>query len=116
MFRIQDKGSRLVLEWKDKYREKMLSYFENLSIFQEETKDPSERNKARVVERARKWNFQEKIGDEELEWITISGVRPGKTYANIKTHKADWPYRYIISSIGTAIENLARWVESISRS
>ena len=93
------------------YREKMLSYIEDISIFKEETEDPRERNKARVVEWERKWNFKENIGDEELEWITSSGVRPGKTYANIKTHKADWPYRYIISSIGTAIENLVRWVE-----
>ena len=103
--------SRLVLEWKDMYREKILSYIEDISIFNEETGDPSEINKARVVEWAKKWNFKENIGDEELEWITSSGVRPGKAYANIKTHKADWPHRYIISSIGTAIENLARWVE-----
>ena len=86
MFRIQDKGSRLLLEWKDKYREKMLSYREN--IFQEDTEDPSERSKAKVVQWARKWNFKENIRDEELEWITSSGVRPGKTYTNIKTHKA----------------------------
>ena len=35
MFRIQDKGSRLVIEWKDKYREKMLSYLQDVSIFKE---------------------------------------------------------------------------------
>ena len=54
MFRIQDKGSWLVLEWKDKYREKILNYIEDISIFKEETEDPSEINKARVVEWARK--------------------------------------------------------------
>ena len=50
---------------------------------------------------------EESIGEEELSWITCSDTRLGKTYANIKTHKDQWPYRYIISSIGTAIENLA---------
>ena len=78
MLRIQDKGSQLVLKWKDKYQEKMLSYLEDTSIFKEEPKDPSERNKARIVEWARKWNFQENIENKELEWITIRGVRPGK--------------------------------------
>ena len=46
MFRIQDKGSWLVLE--DKYREKMLSYLEHISMFKEETEDPCERNKSKL--------------------------------------------------------------------
>ena len=77
----------------------MLSYIEDISIFKEEIEDPSERNKARVVEWARKWNFKENIGDEELEWITSSGVRPGKTYANIKTH----------SRLAISIYNFKHW-------
>ena len=111
MFRIQDKGSRLVIEWKDQYRRKTLHYLEDISIFKEELENPSERNKGKVNEWARKWNLRKNIGEEEYEWITQSGLRPGKTYANIKTHKGGWPYRFIISSIGTPIDNLARWIE-----
>ena len=44
MFRIQDKGSRLVIEWKDKYCEKMLSYLQDVSIFKEEAENPFEEN------------------------------------------------------------------------
>ena len=65
----------------------------------------------KINEWAQKWYTEENIGEEELSWITCSDPRSGKTYANIKTHKDQWPYRYIISSIGTAIENLARWIE-----
>ena len=54
---------------------------------------------------------EENIGEEEYEWILHSNTRPGKAYANIKTHKEHWLYRYIISSIGTAIEKLAPWAE-----
>ena len=37
--------------------------------------------------------------------------KPAKILANIKTQKRNWPYRHIISRIGTPIENLAKWVE-----
>ena len=32
-------------------------------------------------------------------------------YANPKTYKDGWPLRHIISCCGTAIENVAKWVE-----
>ena len=51
------------------------------------------------------------MGGEEVEWILSSRARPAKAYANIKTHKEGWPYRYIISCNQTAIEKIARWVE-----
>ena len=108
--RVHDKGSRLVIEWKDGYREKMLNYLEDMSIFKAETEPPLEKNEQKVNQWAHKWFNEENIGEEELEWITCSGTRAGKAYANVKTHKVNWPYRYSISSIGTAIENLARWV------
>ena len=33
MFRVQDKGSRLVLESKERYKAKMLQYLEDISVF-----------------------------------------------------------------------------------
>ena len=100
-----------MIEWKDQYHRKMLNYLEDISIFKEELENPSERNKGRVNEWAMKWNLRGNIVEEEYKWITQSVLRPRKTYANIKTHKGGWPYRFTISSIGTPIENLARWIE-----
>ena len=37
--------------------------------------------------------------------------RPALIYANVKTHKKNWPYRYIMSARSTATENLAKWIE-----
>ena len=41
----------------------------------------------------------------------VDNPKPAKLYANVKTHKTDWPYRFIMSARGTATENLARWLE-----
>ena len=44
-------------------------------------------------------------------WIVVDNPNPAKLYANIKTHKTDWSYRFIMSARGTATENLATWLE-----
>ena len=111
MFRIQDKGSRLVVELKETYNKKMLNYLEDVSIFQENHEDQCQVNEKKVNDWVRKWENQEQLGGEEAEWILSSKTKPAKVYANIKTHKEGWPYRYIISCNQTAIEKLAHWVE-----
>lgn len=111
MFRIQDKGSRLVVESKERYRKKMLEYLEDISIFKENEEEQTETNEKRVNNWVKKWDRREQLGSEETEWIACAKTRPAKVYANIKTHKDTWPYRYIISCNNTAIEKLARWVE-----
>ena len=108
MFRIQDKGSRLVIEWKHKYKEGILKYLEDINFFKEESDNPCNRNLQKVKNWTVKWYDECQIGEEEREWITSVNSKPAKIHANIKTHKRNWPYRYIISCIGTPIENLAK--------
>ena len=48
MFRIQDNCSRLVVEWKHKYKEEVLKYLEAINIFKEENDNPCERNLQKV--------------------------------------------------------------------
>ena len=60
---------------------------------------------------SKKWERREQLGTEEVVWISDVRSLPAKVYANIKTHKDGWPYRYIVSWNQTVIENLARWVE-----
>ena len=47
----------------------------------------------------------------EIDYIKCGNTNHAKGYANIKTHKQGWPYCYIISCRGSAIEQLGRWVE-----
>ena len=97
MFRIQDKGSRLVVKCKERYKRKMLDYLEDVSIFQENGEDQCQANMKKVNDWVRKWEYQEQLGGEKAEWILTSKTRPAKAYANIKTDKEGWRYRYIIS-------------------
>ena len=53
----------------------------------------------------------EGLSEEACEWIKAHNPKPVTLYANIKTHKTDWPYRFIMSSRGTTTEYLARWIE-----
>ena len=51
------------------------------------------------------------ITQEEVDWVKTVSPKPGYIYANIKTHKKGWPYRFIMSANETAIEYLERWIE-----
>ena len=44
MFRIQDKGSRLVIEWKENNSNLMLEYLEDIYVFKEEEENPTLQN------------------------------------------------------------------------
>ena len=48
MFRVQDKGSRLVLESKERSKEKMLQYLEDISVFREDGENQSRENEEKV--------------------------------------------------------------------
>ena len=111
MFRVQDKGSRLVLESKERYKTKMLQYLEDISVFRQDGEDQSRENEEKVNSWVMKWERVEQIGSEEAEYIICGNTKPAKVYANIKTHKKTWPYRYIVSCNNSAIEKLAQWVE-----
>ena len=95
MFRVQDKGARLFIEWKERYRSKVEDYLEDTRIFREEDHDMSQENIDKVIALANKWHDKEVISEEEKEWIIPKEVRPANVYANPKAHRRDLPYRYI---------------------
>ena len=59
----------------------------------------------------KKWGRKDQLSSEEIDHIACSNTKHAKAYANIKTHKQGWLYRFITSSRQTAIKKLARWVE-----
>ena len=109
MFRVQDKGARLCIEWKERYKNKVEDYLQDTRIFRQEDQDRSDENQRKVIDWANKWHDKEVISEEEMNWIIPAKVKPGNVYANPKAHKEGLPYRYIISARGTAMEKLARW-------
>ena len=111
MFRIQDKGARFTIEWKEDYERKVEEYLQDTRIFREDEGDQSTNNKEVVRAWAEKWKAEGVIDREMKEWIIPSVAKPAHIHANLKTHKKNVPYRHIVSLFGTATENLARWSE-----
>ena len=67
----------------------------------------------KVNNRTKLWehNLQEEIETkEETEQINKKEIKSGKANVNLKTHNGNNLYRFIASTKGTAIENLARWI------
>ena len=66
MFRVQDKGARLFIEWKERYRSKVEDYLEDTRIFREKDHDMSQENKDKVIAWTNKWHDKEVINEEEI--------------------------------------------------
>ena len=81
----------------ERYKAKMLQYLEDISVFREDGEDQSRENEEKLNNWVTKWEREEQIGTEEAEYIICGNTKPAKVYANIKTHKKTWPYRYIVS-------------------
>ena len=111
MFRIQDKGARLTIEWKERYHNKVEEYLTDKSTFREDTSDPSAENTTIVKNWARKWFQQKVISSDVANWIPPLTAIPATIHANPKTHKVDIPYRFIISTRGAATQNIGIWTE-----
>ena len=109
--RIQDKGSRFVVDWRNRYVNKTLQYVQNTSTFSSNDEDPSLENHKRVGKWCKKWQDGDVLSEEITDWVVMNKYKPANLYGNIKTHLEGWPYRFIMSSKGTATENLARWIE-----
>ena len=108
---MQDKGSSFVLDFKETYFQECMKYLEDENTFRQEKEDPGEKHAQVVNEWADKWNEIEVISIEVSDWVRVVNSKPALIYANVKTHKENWPYKYIISARGTDMEELAKWIE-----
>ena len=109
--RVQDKGSRFVVDWKETYIRKSMEHLGDNSTFVSNEVDPSVLNNQVVREWAQKWEERGFLDDEVRSWVTNDNHKPANLYANIKTHQDNWPYRFIMSARNIATENLARWLQ-----
>ena len=100
----------LICEIRDHFTEQC-RYLTDETTFRETDRDPNELISRKVEGWIERWKGQEVLADDECLWIKAHNPKPATLYANIKTHKPDWPYKFIMSSHGTATEYLARWIE-----
>ena len=97
VIRVQDKGSRFVIDSKRRYRSKTLEYLTDETMFRGTDGDPNELISRKVEGWIERWIGLEVIEDDECLWIKTHNRKPATMYANIKAHKPDWPYRFIMS-------------------
>ena len=100
-----------VIDYKAKYVENNLQYVSDPKTFSSDDVDNSISNLQKVSKWTRKLEREGVFGMSECDWIVAHNPKPAKLYANITTHKTNWPYRFIMSAKGTATENLAKWLE-----
>ena len=48
-------------------------------------------NLHKVVQWARKWEREGVLEESVCNWIVVENPKPAKLYANVKTHKENWP-------------------------
>ena len=109
IIRIQDKSARLVIDSKERIIQETERTLNDGKTFRKEEDNPTKDHIKKVKEWGDKWI--EVFDDDEAIWLLNNEAKPATIYANPKTHKDGWALRHIISCCGTAIENVAKWVE-----
>ena len=112
VLRTQDKGNRFVIV--DKLTDKAKAKEQiDRSSFVEIDHDPTQSHIRKVAEWAEKWYVAGEINKEWRDFAVNKDAKPGKNCTLYKTHKEGTPVRLLTSGCNTAIENLARYIESV---
>ena len=90
LIRTQDKGSRLVIECKDRYIKEMFSYLSSKEAFRENESGQGKMYQQNVNNSTKSW--EQNITKEDIEWTNKEENKSRKVYANVKTHKENNPY------------------------
>ena len=95
VIRVEDKGSRFVVDWKTDHFERCDEYIGDTTTFRSDDRDLSEEHAVEVKRWAEKWESNDVLSSEEANWVGIDNPKPARLYANIKTHNNGWPIRFI---------------------
>lgn len=94
--RLQDKGSRLVLINSTEYNDKMFGQHNNPLHYKVLKSDPSSKDLGVVEQWCSKWLQRDGISPEIASWIVNKKAKPGVAFGNIKTHKKNNPYYFVL--------------------
>ena len=106
-----DKGRATVILDTEVYEEKAFQLLKN-PPFREVQKDPTRRNETRVnncLKRLLDRKAITKTTYDQLR-VPVSGSRPPLFYGTVKIHKPDAPLRPIVSAVGSATYNMAKFI------
>ena len=111
IIRPADKGSGIVVIDKEEYIESLEKEMEQSSAYERTDNDRTEEAHKKVKKLVNKMNRDGLVSDDLKNYLTPKYVQRGKLKGNPKLHKANAPYRAIVSGIGTPIERLAELAE-----
>ena len=110
IIRKADKSSMYVILDKEEYFTKMDSLLSDTSKFNLVTRNPTDK----VKQKANRLIEALNAAQDDLKIPKIVGdFKPGYIYGNVKTHKAGYPLRPIISQTPTPTYNLAKTLNQI---
>ena len=111
IIRPADKGSGIVVIDKEEYIESLEKEMEQSSAYERTDNDRTEEAHKKVKKLVNKMNRDGLVSDDLKNYLTPKYVQRGKLKGNPKLHKANVPYRAIVSGIGTPTERLAELAE-----
>ena len=106
-----DKGTSVVILDKEEYDRKAMDILQK-APFKKLQKDPTRRNENRVNDRLRRLLSKGAIDKNTFQQLRVSvnGSRPPLFYGCVKIHKPERPLRPIVSAVGSATYDLAKFV------
>ena len=111
VIRPADKGSGIVVLDREEYVESLEKEMEQSSSYEMTDNNRTEEAHTKVKKLVNKMNRDGLVSDDLKQYLTPRYVQKGKLKGNPKLHKANAPYRTIVSGIGTPTEKLAEPAE-----
>ena len=108
-----DKGSATVVIDNSDYESKALTLLQDENVYEKLNKDPTQKFQSKLIKLLKELKDKGAI-DSKIYWKIYPTVADVSTfYGLIKIHKAGYPLRPIVSSIGAVTYELARFVALI---
>lgn len=108
-----DKGKKTIVMYKEEYHRKVMQLLEDGETYRRMDGDPTEKvqkNLNSLIDKLAKCGYVEQSMAKQV--MTANAIPP-KMYILIKTHKEGEPGRPVISTIGSAVYNLSKYLASI---
>ncbi|XP_055522676.1 uncharacterized protein LOC129716860 [Wyeomyia smithii] len=109
-----DKGSKTVIMEADEYHEKMVNLLTDENTYKKLTKNPTNKIIKKINSFIDGWHNKGYIDFRTQKSLKESSCNPPRIYGLPKIHKDNRPLRPVVSTIGSATYNIARYLAGIS--
>jgi len=113
IFTRADKGNVTVALERNTYNDKMEELLQDRETYSVIQKNPALSIERNLNEKLKKWLRLGYISKKEYFYLHSSDSNLPKAYGLPKIHKANFPFRIIISSVNTALYSLAKFINKI---